>query len=83
MHFLGVCVCFDRGKFAVVKQCTHKLSGTVYAAKFIKKRRKGKDCRNDVLHEVHMLELSLAHPHIISLVEVFETVHDLVIVTHL
>lgn len=71
-----------RGKFAVVKRCTHKASGTEYAAKFLKKRRKGKDCKKDVLHEIRMLELTISHPHIISLVEVYETINDLIIITN-
>lgn len=54
-----------------------------YAAKYLKKRRKGKDCKKEVLHEVHMLELAITHPHIITLFEVYETNLDLIIVTDL
>ncbi|TNN03656.1 hypothetical protein fugu_000685 [Takifugu bimaculatus] len=34
-----------RGKFAVVKRCVDKATGKVFAAKFIRKRRRGRDCR--------------------------------------
>jgi len=71
----------DRGKFAVVKRCQHKLTGLDYAAKFLRKRRKGKDCRHEVLQEISMLEVALSHPRLIDMVEVFETTHELIIVT--
>ena len=65
----------------MVKRCQHKASGLDYAAKFLRKRRKGKDCRQDILQEISMLEVALTHPRLIDMVEVFETVHELIIVT--
>ncbi len=70
-----------RGKFAVVKRCKHKKNGNDYAAKFLRKRRKGKDCRHEVLHEIHMLEVARAHPRLVDLVEVYENSHELILVT--
>ncbi|WAQ93526.1 ST17A-like protein, partial [Mya arenaria] len=58
------------GKFAVVKQCTNKGTGEVLAAKFIKKRRRGKSCREEILREVVMLEMALDHPRLVNLKEV-------------
>lgn len=70
-----------RGKFAVVKRCRRKQSGKEYAAKFLRKRRKGKDCRSDVIHEISMLEMVRKHPRLVDLVEVYETSHELILVT--
>lgn len=70
-----------RGKFAVVKKLKCKTSGQEYAAKFIRKRRKGKDCRHEILHEIVMLEMALAHPRLVDLKEVYETSHELVLIT--
>lgn len=72
--------CF-RGKFAVVKRCIHRETGVEYAAKFLHKRRRGRDSRQDVLHEVDMLTITRLHPHIVDLVEVFETSHDFILIT--
>lgn len=76
-----VCTEIGRGKFAIVKKCTHKTSGLEFAAKFLKKRRKGEDCRRNIFNEIRMLELSVNHPRIVSLIEVYETNLDLVIIT--
>lgn len=70
---------FYRGKFAVVKKCRHKENGMDFAAKFQRKRRKGKDCRHELIQEVRMLEHD--HPNLVQLVEVFETSHEIIIVT--
>lgn len=51
------------------------------AAKFIRKRRKGKSCREEILREVVMLELGLEHPRLVDLKEVFETPNELVLIT--
>ena len=71
----------SRGKFAVVKRCRHNSSGFQYAAKCLRKRRKGKDCRQEILQEVVMLQTALLHPRLVDMVEVFETSHELIIVT--
>ena len=59
----------------------NKVSGEVVAAKVIRKRRKGKSCREEILREVVMLELAMAHPRLVSLREVFETQSELILVT--
>jgi len=76
-------VVVGRGKYAVVKRCVCRLSGADYAAKFVHKRRRGRDCRHEALHEVRMLTMTRAQPRIVDLVEVFETRTDFVIVTEL
>lgn len=72
---------FCRGKFAVVKKCINNETGEEVAAKFIRKRRKGKSCREEILREVVMLELGLEHPRLVDLKEVFETPNELVLIT--
>uniref|UniRef100_A0A8C3HS56 Protein kinase domain-containing protein n=1 Tax=Chrysemys picta bellii TaxID=8478 RepID=A0A8C3HS56_CHRPI len=47
-----------RGKFAVVKKCLEKATGREFAAKFLRKRRKGEDCRLDIINEIAVLELA-------------------------
>lgn len=70
-----------RGKFAVVRKCVDLATGETVAAKVIRKRRKGKSCREEILREVVMLEYAMAHPRLVSLREVFETPSELILVT--
>ena len=76
-------VSFDvfRGKFATVKKCVCKDTGRAFAAKFQRKRRKAKDARHELLHEVKMLALCKLHPRFVSIREVFETRNEMIIVT--
>ncbi|KAM4535614.1 serine/threonine kinase 17a like [Fundulus diaphanus] len=69
-----------RGKFAVVKKCTEKATGKPYAAKFLRKRRKGADCRMDILNEIAVLELAKANPYVVGLHEVYETSSEIILV---
>lgn len=70
----------SRGKFAVVKKCTEKATGKQYAAKFLRKRRKGQDCRVDILNEIAVLELAKCDPYVVALHEVYETATEIVLV---
>ncbi|KAG8442785.1 hypothetical protein GDO86_011556 [Hymenochirus boettgeri] len=69
-----------RGKFAVVRKCVEKDSGKEFAAKFMRKRRKGQDCRMEILHEIAVLELAKGSPWVIKLHEVFETATEMLLV---
>nr|XP_020462962.1 serine/threonine-protein kinase 17A-like [Monopterus albus] len=69
-----------RGKFAVVKKCVEKATGQQYAAKFLRKRRKGGDCRKDILNEIAMLESAKANPYVVALHEVYETDTEIILV---
>ena len=51
------------------------------AAKLIKKRRRGKTCRDEILREVVMLEMALDHPRLVNLKEVYETQSELILIT--
>ncbi|KAM8725113.1 serine/threonine kinase 17a like [Acanthopagrus schlegelii] len=69
-----------RGKFAVVKKCIEKATGKQYAAKFLRKRRKGADCRMDILNEIAVLELAKANPYVVALHEVYETNTEIILI---
>ncbi|XP_007541670.1 serine/threonine-protein kinase 17B [Poecilia formosa] len=68
-----------RGKFAVVKRCVEKSSGKEFAAKFLRKRRRGRDCRAEAVHEMAVLELARNSPRVVNLYAAHETDHDLVL----
>lgn len=75
------CFCFIlRGKFAVVRKCIQKDSGKEFAAKFMRKRRKGQDCRMEIIHEIAVLELAQDNPWVINLHEVYETSSEMILV---
>ncbi|XP_035268295.1 serine/threonine-protein kinase 17A [Anguilla anguilla] len=69
-----------RGKFAVVKKYVEKQTGKEYAAKFMRKRRKGQDCRLEIVHEIAVLELATASPWVINLHQVYETASEMILV---
>ncbi|XP_012328759.1 serine/threonine-protein kinase 17A [Aotus nancymaae] len=69
-----------RGKFAVVRKCIKKDSGKEFAAKFMRKRRKGQDCRMEIIHEIAVLELAQDNPWVINLHEVYETPSEMILV---
>ncbi|KAM9712719.1 serine/threonine-protein kinase 17A isoform 2-T2 [Menidia menidia] len=69
-----------RGKFAVVRKCVEKGTGHEYAAKFMRKRRKGQDCRTEIIHEIAVLELATASPRVVTLHQVYEMASEMVLV---
>ncbi|KAG9264258.1 serine/threonine-protein kinase 17A-like [Astyanax mexicanus] len=69
-----------RGKFAVVKKCVEKATGKEYAAKFLRKRRKGKSCREDIMNEIAVLESAKANQYVVGLHEVYETSNEIILV---
>ncbi|XP_037693073.1 serine/threonine-protein kinase 17A [Choloepus didactylus] len=69
-----------RGKFAVVRKCIKKESGKEFAAKFMRKRRKGQDCQMEIIHEIAVLELAQDNPWVINLHEVYETPSEMILV---
>ncbi|XP_029936161.1 serine/threonine-protein kinase 17B [Myripristis murdjan] len=69
-----------RGKFAVVKRCVEKATGKVFAAKFLRKRRRGRDCRAEVVHEMAVLEVARNNPRVVNLHAAYETDHDIVLI---
>ncbi|XP_066497363.1 serine/threonine-protein kinase 17B [Hoplias malabaricus] len=69
-----------RGKFAVVKKCVEKATGKVFAAKFLRKRRRGRDCRAEVIHEMAVLEAAKNNSRVVNLYAAYETEHDIALV---
>ncbi|XP_064171156.1 serine/threonine-protein kinase 17A-like [Anguilla rostrata] len=69
-----------RGKFAVVKKCVERATGKEHAAKILRKRRKGEDCRMDIINEIAVLESARANPFVVSLHEVYETTSEIILV---
>ncbi|XP_053349780.1 serine/threonine-protein kinase 17A isoform X1 [Clarias gariepinus] len=69
-----------RGKFAVVKKCFEKSTGREYAAKFMRKRRKGQDCRAEIIHEIAVLELASSCHRVVNLHAVYEMSSEIVLV---
>ncbi|KAG8572595.1 hypothetical protein GDO81_012099 [Engystomops pustulosus] len=51
-----------------------------FAAKIMRKRRKGQDCRMEILHEIAVLELAKDNPWVIKLHEVYETATEMILV---
>ncbi|KAI1899413.1 hypothetical protein AGOR_G00061530 [Albula goreensis] len=68
-----------RGKFAVVKKCVEKATGKEFAAKFLRKRRRGRDCRAEIVHEMAVLEAARNNSRVVNLHAAFETDHDIVL----
>ncbi|KAM4705661.1 serine/threonine-protein kinase 17A [Rhinophrynus dorsalis] len=69
-----------RGKFAVVRKCVEKDTDKEFAAKIMRKRRKGQDCRMEIIHEIAVLELARGSPWVIKLHEVYETATEMILV---
>lgn len=74
---------FRRGKFAIVKRCTEKSTGHHYASKVLKKRRRGKSAREEILVEIDIMRQAMDHPRIVKLHEVYESAHEFHIIIEL
>lgn len=74
----------NRGKFAQVRRISHKKSGTLYAAKTIKRRRpRYGDATDEIMHEIRVLMTADPCQFIVGLHEVFETRTEFVLVLEL
>lgn len=82
-NLIGWLFAFCRGKFAAVRKCTHKITGVEYAAKFIRKRRRSMDQRNDIIHEMAVLKLAQNCSHIVHIHEVYETPTEMALILEL
>ncbi|XP_072520452.1 death-associated protein kinase 1 isoform X2 [Salminus brasiliensis] len=74
------------GQFAVVRKCRKRSTGLEYAAKFIKKRRSKSSRRgvskDDIEREVSILK-EIQHPNVITLHDVFENKHEVILILEL
>lgn len=46
----------------------------------MRKRRKGKDCRMEIIHEIAVLELATISARVVNLYQVFEMASEMVLV---
>ncbi|KAF7276975.1 hypothetical protein GWI33_009597, partial [Rhynchophorus ferrugineus] len=67
-----------RGKYATVCRAVHKRTGTHYAAKFVKKRRRNQDQMNEIIHEIAVLMQCSSTNRVIRLHEVYESLTEMV-----
>ncbi|KAL1501903.1 hypothetical protein ABEB36_007137 [Hypothenemus hampei] len=72
-----------RGKYATVCRAVHKLTGTPYAAKFVKKRRRNQDQMKEIVHEIAVLMQCSATNRVIRLHEVYDSTTEMVLVLEL
>uniref|UniRef100_A0A8B9JUX8 non-specific serine/threonine protein kinase n=1 Tax=Astyanax mexicanus TaxID=7994 RepID=A0A8B9JUX8_ASTMX len=79
-------ISLETGQFAVVRKCRKKSTGLEYAAKFIKKRRSKSSRRgvskDDIEREVSILK-EIKHPNVITLHDVFENKHEVILILEL
>ncbi|OWA51817.1 Serine/threonine-protein kinase 17A [Hypsibius exemplaris] len=71
------------GKFAVCWHARHRKTGKEYAAKIVKKRRRGKAIKPEVIHEIAVLESCSHSPYIVNLYEVYEDDAEMVLILEL
>lgn len=74
---------FARGKFAAVRRARCLRSGTWYAAKVMRKRRRAQDVRHEILHEAAVLVLAKSSPRIVTLHQLYETASEVILVLEL
>jgi len=74
---------FARGKFAAVKRCRNTSTGEAFAAKVIRKRRRGPGMTSESLHEAATLDLCRPCPHIVRLEKVFDTPGETILILQL
>ncbi|CAD7090763.1 unnamed protein product [Hermetia illucens] len=67
---------FARGKFAAVRRAVHKSSGTHFAAKFLKRRRRAQSSDKEIKHEIAVLMLCSGSENIVKLNAVHESRSD-------
>ncbi|XP_033254959.1 death-associated protein kinase related-like [Drosophila miranda] len=67
---------FARGKFAAVRRAIHKNTGSHFAAKFLKRRRRAQSSDIEIKHEIAVLILCEGEENIVNLNAVHETRSD-------
>lgn len=64
---------FAKGKYGTVRRAVDKKTGVNYAAKFLRRRRRGQCCTKEINHEIAVLMLCANSQHIVRLHAVHET----------
>ncbi|KAK4293363.1 hypothetical protein Pmani_033940 [Petrolisthes manimaculis] len=73
----------NEGKFAAVRRAQCLRTGTWYAAKVIRKRRRAQDVRHEIMHEAAVLLLARQAPKIVSLHHLYETNSEMILLLEL
>ncbi|XP_053682217.1 serine/threonine-protein kinase 17A [Sabethes cyaneus] len=74
---------FAKGKYGIVKRAVDKKTGINYAAKFLRRRRRGQCCAKEINHEIAVLMLCANSQHIVRLHAVHETRSDTALILEL
>lgn len=69
-----------RGNFGTVRRATHKETGIMYAAKFLRRRRRATCWVKQIQHEIAVLMLSSGSKQIVKLHAVYETRNEFVLI---
>ncbi|XP_050099967.1 death-associated protein kinase related [Anopheles aquasalis] len=64
---------FAKGKYGILRRAVCKKSGVEYAAKFLRRRRRGQCCQKEINHEIAVLMLCSSSQHIVRLHAVHDT----------
>lgn len=72
-----------RGKYGIVRRAVDKKTGVNYAAKFLRRRRRGQCCAKEINHEIAVLMLCANSQHIVRLHAVHETRQETALILEL
>uniref|UniRef100_A0A182MZS2 non-specific serine/threonine protein kinase n=1 Tax=Anopheles dirus TaxID=7168 RepID=A0A182MZS2_9DIPT len=69
--------------YGIVRSAISKQSGIGYAAKFLRRRRRGQCCLNEINHEIAVLMLCADSDHVVKLESVHETRSEVALILEL
>uniref|UniRef100_A0A182JJ46 non-specific serine/threonine protein kinase n=1 Tax=Anopheles atroparvus TaxID=41427 RepID=A0A182JJ46_ANOAO len=72
-----------KGMYGIVRSALSKQSGVSYAAKFLRRRRRGQCCLNEINHEIAVLMLCADSNHVVKLQAVHETRAEIALILEL
>ncbi|XP_040172643.1 death-associated protein kinase related-like isoform X1 [Anopheles arabiensis] len=72
-----------KGMYGIVRSAISKQSGISYAAKFLRRRRRGQCCLNEINHEIAVLMLCADSDHVVKLQAVHETRSEIALILEL
>uniref|UniRef100_A0A182QH80 non-specific serine/threonine protein kinase n=1 Tax=Anopheles farauti TaxID=69004 RepID=A0A182QH80_9DIPT len=72
-----------KGMYGIVRSAIAKQSGIGYAAKFLRRRRRGQCCLNEIYHEIAVLMLCADSDHVVKLESVHETRSEVALILEL
>ncbi|XP_053660083.1 caM kinase-like vesicle-associated protein [Anopheles marshallii] len=72
-----------KGMYGIVRAAVSKQSGISYAAKFLRRRRRGQCCLSEINHEIAVLMLCADSDHVVKLQAVHETRSEFALILEL